>query len=169
MWIRITNSLKVCIKENTYLVFRLKNIQILLLLKGLFFWNSTDDVGLNFLKETHNLFVIAIILVLQVVPVHPAAHPKQVPICMWHTLFLQFVGHRSLQLFPYTPEVWQPVTNKWNYDYKAIAPPVIIKNSFYVHLIIEWRNICMLRFYFLPEKYRLLMANDCLCRFRRIN
>ena len=49
-----------------------------------------------------------IILLIQIVSIHPAEHPKQVPFCTWQTLSLQFVGQISLQLFPYTPDAWHP-------------------------------------------------------------
>ena len=52
---------------------------------------------------------------LQVVPVHPDAHPKHVPFCMWHTLYMQLAGHRSLQLFPYTPDALQPEQKQNHY------------------------------------------------------
>ena len=51
---------------------------------------------------------MSIILVLQVGPIQPGSHPKQVPLCIWQTWSLQVAGHRSLQLFPYTPGLWQP-------------------------------------------------------------
>ena len=70
------------INENTYLVFRLKKFNFYFCFQRLFFWNITEDVRRNFLSEIQNLFVISIILVLQVVPVHPVSHPKQVPFCM---------------------------------------------------------------------------------------
>lgn len=63
------------------------------------------------LIATHILFVIFIIRVLHVVPVHPDSHPKHAPFCMSQILSLQLVGHCSSQLVPYTPEVLQPVRN----------------------------------------------------------
>ena len=59
-------------------------------------------------KRNMNKLQFFIILVSHVVFIHPGSHPKQVPFCMWQVLSLQFVGHRSVQLFPYTPGVLQP-------------------------------------------------------------
>ena len=58
--------------------------------------------------QTVHFKIVVILPVLQNVPIHPWAHPKHVPSCMWHTLFLQVVGHFSLQPSPYTPDAWQP-------------------------------------------------------------
>lgn len=41
--------------------------------------------------------------VLQVAFVHPGAHPKQVPLCKGHVLFLQLGGQGPLHQYPYTP------------------------------------------------------------------
>lgn len=76
-------------RKTIYTVFSLRNI------------TENVYIDVHFLK-------ILIIPVLQVVSVHPDVHPKHVPFCMRQTLSLQFVGHRCLQSFPYTPEVSQP-------------------------------------------------------------
>ena len=90
-------------------------------------------------KMTCKRFNISIIRVIQVVPVHPGLHPKQYPFCMWQTLSLQLVGHRSLQLFPYTPECWQP---KAYFIFKLIAALGFWHLISTVHPTIVWTCNC---------------------------
>lgn len=70
--------------------------------------NFIKKVGENKIKQMYIFKLKTVLLVLQVVPIHPGWHEKHVPFCMWHMLSLQFVGQGMLQLLPYTPDLPQP-------------------------------------------------------------